>query len=138
LCAIYHDALDAQGNGGLPALALDDVSWSGWEKLSVQAGSLLPVQVEELAKAKLEKPKRLRQLAAREWKEIDDGTLVFGRPAAEVAVLRTLTKEDLLGFFQVGALLLPRCLCWREMPLDGSTALSIVLSPAGSEDLILI
>lgn len=61
----------------------------------------MPDQVEELAKAKLEKPKRLRQLAALEWREIDDGTLVFGRPAAEVEVLRTLTKEDLLGFFQV-------------------------------------
>ncbi|BDA50691.1 Insulin-degrading enzyme [Coccomyxa sp. Obi] len=57
-------------------------------------------QVEELAKAKLEKPKRLRELAAREWREIDDGTLVFGRPAAEVAALRTLTKSDVLQFFQ--------------------------------------
>ena len=57
--------------------------------------------MEELAKAKLEKPKRLRELAAREWREIDDGTLVFGRPAAEVAALRTLTKPDVLQFFQV-------------------------------------
>ena len=30
-------------------------------------------QVEELAKAKLERPKRLRQQAARDWREIDDG-----------------------------------------------------------------
>ncbi len=59
------------------------------------------MQVEELAKAKLEKPKQLRQLAACEWREIDDGTLVFGRPAAEVAVLKTLTQEDLLAFFEV-------------------------------------
>lgn len=57
--------------------------------------------MEELAKAKLEKPKRLRELAAREWREIDDGTLVFGRPAAEVAALRQLSKSDVLHFFQV-------------------------------------
>ena len=30
-------------------------------------------QVEELAKAKLEKPKRLRDAAAIDWAEIDDG-----------------------------------------------------------------
>jgi hypothetical protein len=35
--------------------------------------TLLHTQVEELAKAKLERPKRLRQQAAREWREIDDG-----------------------------------------------------------------
>ncbi len=63
-------------------------------------------QVEELAKAKLEKPKRLRELAARDWREIDDGTLIFDRPAAEVAALRTLSKADVLQFFQVGAPLL--------------------------------
>ena len=57
--------------------------------------------MEELAKAKLERPKRLRQLAAREWREIDDGTLVWERPAAEVAALRTLSKADLLAFYQV-------------------------------------
>ena len=58
-------------------------------------------KVEELAKAKLERPKRLRQLAAREWREIDDGTLVWERPAAEVAALRTLSKADLLAFYHV-------------------------------------
>lgn len=52
-------------------------------------------------KSKLEKPKKLLQLAAREWREIDDNTLVFNRPAAEVAELRKLTKDDLLDFFQV-------------------------------------
>ena len=65
--------------------------------------------MEELAKAKLERPKRLRQLAAREWREIDDGTLVFDRPAAEVAALRRLSKADLLCFFQVGAGPFPCC-----------------------------
>jgi len=62
---------------------------------------LIGVQVEELAKAKLEKPKRLRELAAKEWREINDGTLVFDRPSAEVAALRTLSKPDLLQFFKV-------------------------------------
>lgn len=62
---------------------------------------MVGVQVEELAKAKLEKPKQLRELAAKEWREIDDGTLVFDRPSAEVAALRTLSKSDLLQFFKV-------------------------------------
>ena len=57
--------------------------------------------MEELVKSKLEKPKKLLQLAAREWKEIDDNTLVFNRQAAEVAELKQLVKSDLTGFFQV-------------------------------------
>ena len=32
-------------------------------------------QVEELAQAKLEKPKRLREAAGRDWSEIDHGLL---------------------------------------------------------------
>ena len=59
------------------------------------------VQVEELVKSKLEKPKKLLQLAAREWKEIDDNTLVFNRQSAEVAELKQLAKSDLTEFFQV-------------------------------------
>lgn len=59
------------------------------------------MQVEELVKSKLEKPKKLLQLAAREWREIDDNTLVFGRPAAEVAELKRLAKADLIAFFEV-------------------------------------
>jgi insulysin len=35
--------------------------------------------VEELAKVKLEKPKRLREVAGRDWREIEDGTLRFTR-----------------------------------------------------------
>jgi insulysin len=57
--------------------------------------------VEELVKSKLEKPKKLLQLAAREWREIDNNTLVFDRPAAEVAELQKLMKDDLLDFFKV-------------------------------------
>jgi insulysin len=32
--------------------------------------------VEELAKSKLEKPKRLREAAGRDWSELDGGTLM--------------------------------------------------------------
>ena len=59
------------------------------------------VQVEELAKAKLEKSKRLGELAAKEWREIDDGTNSFGRPEQEAAVLHTLERNELVTFFQV-------------------------------------
>ncbi len=31
--------------------------------------------VEELCKARLEKPKRLREVVSKDWREIDDGTL---------------------------------------------------------------
>ena len=62
-----------------------------------------PSQVEELVKSKLEKPKKLLQLAAREWQEIDDNTLVFDRRSAEVAELKQLTKADLISFFKVSA-----------------------------------
>jgi hypothetical protein len=48
-----------------------------WQERSehscLQTLTLPHAQVEELAKAKLERPKRLRQQAAREWREIDDG-----------------------------------------------------------------
>lgn len=59
------------------------------------------VKIEELAKDKLEKPMRLNELAAKEWREIDDATLEFDRPHAEVAELRQLTKQDLIAFFEV-------------------------------------
>ena len=60
-------------------------------------------QVEELAKAKSEKPKRLGELAAKEWREIDDGTKIFDRPDQEAAALRKLEKDELLTFFKVCA-----------------------------------
>lgn len=55
--------------------------------------------VEELAKAKLESPKRLRDIAVRDWKEIDDGTLKFNREEEEVAALRRLSRDELVQFF---------------------------------------
>jgi insulysin len=54
--------------------------------------------VAELAKAKLEKPKRLSELAGRWWGEIYAGTCVFDRQTAEVEVLRGLSPADLAGF----------------------------------------
>lgn len=52
-------------------------------------------------KAKMEKPKSLRMVAARHWYEIDHDTLVFDRHVAEAAMLRTLSKQDVVNFFQV-------------------------------------
>ena len=55
-------------------------------------------QVEELATSKLEKPKKLRDAAQKDWSEIDDGTLHFNRQEEEVAELRRLSKIDFLSF----------------------------------------
>jgi insulysin len=56
-------------------------------------------QVEELAKVKLERPKRLREVASKDWREIDDGVERFDRQQTEVAELRKLTHRDLMEFF---------------------------------------
>uniref|UniRef100_A0A0D6QRY2 Insulin-degrading enzyme-like 1, peroxisomal n=1 Tax=Araucaria cunninghamii TaxID=56994 RepID=A0A0D6QRY2_ARACU len=55
--------------------------------------------VNALIDMKLEKHKNLREETQFYWSEIDDGTLKFDRKEVEVAVLRKLTKEDLLNFF---------------------------------------
>eukprot|EP00884_Botryococcus_braunii_P023676 jgi/Botrbrau1/9993/Bobra.0012s0082.1 len=68
--------------------------------LSALSDSAFSAHVEELAKSKLEKPKRLGQQAARDWSEIKLGTLRFDRPEAEVAALRQLTRADLLSFLE--------------------------------------
>ena len=59
------------------------------------------LQVEEVAKVKLQKSKQLRVEAAKDWREINDGTLRFKRQDEEVAELRQLGKQDLLNFMQV-------------------------------------
>ncbi|KAK9842638.1 hypothetical protein WJX84_007529 [Apatococcus fuscideae] len=56
--------------------------------------------VEELAKAKLEAPKTLRQLAGWEWNEIDEGCLCFDRRQREAAAVRETTLPDLLEFLK--------------------------------------
>lgn len=61
----------------------------------------LSEHVEELAKAKLERPKRLREAAAKDWQEVDSGVLRFDRPVAEVAALRSLSLPDVIAFFRV-------------------------------------
>ena len=59
-------------------------------------------QVAELAKSKLDPPKRLAELAQRHWGELDGGTRVWDRPGAEVAALEHITLADLRAFFEVG------------------------------------
>ena len=54
-----------------------------------------------MAKVKLQKSKQLRVEAAKDWREINDGTLRFKRQDEEVAELRQLGKQDLLNFMQV-------------------------------------
>ncbi|MEW5314724.1 MAG: hypothetical protein WDW38_006196 [Sanguina aurantia] len=54
--------------------------------------------VEELIKDKLEKPKRLNQLASRWWNELFYGTHMYDRQEREVATLKTLQPADLLEF----------------------------------------
>lgn len=68
----------------------------------------------ELAKSKLDPPKRLAELAQRHWGELDGGTRVWDRPSAEVAALKHITLADLRAFFEVG--LRHACPCfsgWR-------------------------
>ncbi|PSC73920.1 Zinc-peroxisomal [Micractinium conductrix] len=57
-------------------------------------------QVEELAKAKLERPKQLREAAGRDWGEIEPGLLKFGRADAEVAALRQLSQQEVVAFYR--------------------------------------
>ena len=62
--------------------------------------------MEELARSKLEPPKRLAEVAGRHWAELEAGTRVWARPAAETAALRLLTMPDLRAFYQVSSLVL--------------------------------
>jgi len=69
------------------------------ENLSELTQEELANQIEELAKMKLERPKRLREVASRDWREIDDGVERFDRQEEEVAELKKLTHEELMEFF---------------------------------------
>ncbi|KAE8651155.1 hypothetical protein Csa_001022 [Cucumis sativus] len=55
--------------------------------------------VNALVDAKLEKFKNLREEARFYWGEISEGTLKFDRRESEVAILKTLTHQDLINFF---------------------------------------
>lgn len=54
--------------------------------------------VAELSKSKLERPKKLYELAGRYWNEVQYGTHLFDRQEQEVAALKTLAKQDLVAF----------------------------------------
>jgi len=54
--------------------------------------------VAELTASKLEKPKRLGEVAQRWWNEAFYNTLVWNRQEKEVEVLKSLTPQDLLSF----------------------------------------
>lgn len=69
------------------------------ENLSELTQKELAIQIEELAKVKLERPKRLREVASRDWREIDDGVERFERQEEEVAELKKLTHEELMEFY---------------------------------------
>ncbi|KAL4858339.1 Insulin-degrading enzyme-like 1 [Chlorella vulgaris] len=74
------------------------------QRLSSMSGEEFSAHVEELAKSKLEKPKRLREAAGRDWSELDGGTLMFDRVEQEVAALRALSLADLAAFYQEAVL----------------------------------
>lgn len=52
-----------------------------------------------LVNIRLEKPKRMSQLAKKYWGEITNRMYHFDRDQAEVDVLKTFTKEDILNFY---------------------------------------
>lgn len=58
-------------------------------------------QVEELCESKMEEMEEPKYLALKNWNEIDHGTLGFDRHEAEVDILLTLSKQDVMDFFQV-------------------------------------
>lgn len=60
---------------------------------------MLQSNVNALIDLKLEKYKNLQEESRFYWREISDGTLKFNRRQCEVAVLKHLTKTDLLDFF---------------------------------------
>ncbi|XP_031738677.1 insulin-degrading enzyme-like 1, peroxisomal [Cucumis sativus] len=55
--------------------------------------------VNALVDAKLEKFKNLKEESRFYWGEISGGTLKFDRRESEVAILRTVTHQDLINFF---------------------------------------
>ncbi|CAI8041301.1 Insulin-degrading enzyme [Geodia barretti] len=48
----------------------------------------------------MEKPKTMAEECRRRWSEIAAGTYYFNRDEEEVAVLKTVTREDVLAFFK--------------------------------------
>ncbi|GAA5906213.1 hypothetical protein JCM8208_000664 [Rhodotorula glutinis] len=54
---------------------------------------------ESLAQKKLERPKSLGQESGRYWSEISSGELDFGHRERQAALIRNLSKPDLVAFF---------------------------------------
>ena len=59
------------------------------------------MQAEELVKSKQERDKRLKQQAAKEWREIDEGTLMFERKTKEILALQSYTRDSIASYIQV-------------------------------------
>lgn len=75
-----------------PSTALHVRSPQLAKRLEGMEGEEFGAHVEELAKAKLEAPKRLREAAGRAWRELDDGTgrWVMGGLGAKIERLKCL------------------------------------------------
>lgn len=56
---------------------------------------------EGLASQKLEKPKKLQGMFARYLHEISSSQYHFDRSEAEVAILRKITKDELISYYKV-------------------------------------
>lgn len=56
---------------------------------------------EALASRRLEKPKRLSVLTSQFWGEITSQQYHFNRNEVEVEYLRTITKDDIIKFYEV-------------------------------------
>lgn len=56
---------------------------------------------EALAARRLEKPKRLSALTTQFWAEITSQQYHFDRSNVEVAHLRTISKADIIAFYEV-------------------------------------
>jgi len=70
------------------------------EKLTAMTEEEFEKHKEQLAVAKLEEPKKLREAAERSWREIDDGTLRFERQRDEVEALKDVSREQLIDFYK--------------------------------------
>lgn len=70
------------------------------EKLTAMTEEEFEKHKEQLAVAKLEEPKKLREAAERSWREIDDGTLRFDRQRDEVEALKDVNREQLIEFYK--------------------------------------
>lgn len=69
------------------------------QKLSSMSEEEFKENVESLAMKMLEKPKTLNSKACRYWTEISSGFYHFNREQDEVPLLRTLTKDDVISYF---------------------------------------